>query len=95
MRTIWGEHLKLNDVLPEYPRPQLRRNSFLNLNGPWQFYMGPAEGKPDRLPQTILVPFSPESELSGIHRRKQSGDILCYRRSYILPVLRLYRRKRT
>ena len=85
MRTIWGEHLREGNVLPEYPRPQLKRNSFLNLNGPWQFYMGPAEGKPDRLPQTILVPFSPESELSGVRRKKQSGDILCYRSSFTLP----------
>ena len=34
MKTIWGEHLKENSILPEYPRPQLKRNSFLNLNGP-------------------------------------------------------------
>ncbi len=85
MRTIWGEELRESSVLPEYPRPQLKRNSFLNLNGPWQFYMGPAEEKPDRLPETILVPFSPESELSGVNRKKQKGDILCYRRSFTLP----------
>ena len=85
MRTIWGEQLRDNSILPEYPRPQLKRNSFLNLNGPWQFYMGPADEKPDRLPETILVPFSPESELSGILRKKRSGDILCYRRSFTLP----------
>ena len=85
MRTIWGEHLREGNILPEYPRPQMKRNSFLNLNGPWQFYMGPAEKRPERLPETILVPFSPESELSGVCRRKQSGDILCYRRSFVLP----------
>lgn len=85
MRTIWGEHLHESSVLPEYPRPQLKRSSFLNLNGPWQFYMGPADGKPDRLSETIVVPFSPESELSGIRRQKQAGDILCYKRTFILP----------
>ena len=85
MRTIWGEHLKESSVLPEYPRPQLKRNSFLNLNGPWHFYMGPAEAQPEKLPETILVPFSPESELSGIQRKKQKGDVLCYRRSFVLP----------
>lgn len=85
MRTIWGEHLKESSVLPEYPRPQLKRNSFLSLNGPWHFYMGPAEAQPEKLPETILVPFSPESELSGIQRKKQKGDLLCYRRSFVLP----------
>ena len=85
MRTIWGEHLKEGSVLPEYPRPQMKRNSFLSLNGPWHFYMGPAEEKPEKLPETILVPFSPESELSGIQRKKQKGDVLCYRRSFVLP----------
>jgi len=85
MRTVWGEHLKESSILPEYPRPQLKRNSFLSLNGPWHFYMGPAQEKPEKLPEVILVPFSPESELSGIQRKKQRGDILCYRRSFTLP----------
>ena len=85
MKTIWGEQLSANSILPEYPRPQLKRKSFLNLNGPWAFYMGPAEEKPDRFTETILVPFSPESQLSGIHRKKGRGDILCYRRSFTLP----------
>ena len=85
MNTIWGEQLRENSVLPEYPRPQLKRNSYLNLNGPWMFYMGPAEQKPDKPAENILVPFSPESELSGICRKKQSGDILWYRRSFALP----------
>ena len=52
MKTIWGEHLRESSILPEYPRPQLKRNSFLNLNGPWQFYMGPADEKPEKLPDT-------------------------------------------
>ena len=47
--------------------------------------MGPAEERPDRLPDTILVPFSPESELSGIRRRKGPSDVLIYRRSFVLP----------
>ena len=85
MKTIWGEHLNENSILPEYPRPQLKRNSFLNLNGPWAFYMGPAEARPERLPDTILVPFSPESELSGIRRQKAPGDVLVYRRTFTLP----------
>jgi len=37
MKTIWGENLDINSVLPEYPRPQMVRDSYLNLNGPWQY----------------------------------------------------------
>ncbi|MBQ7278764.1 MAG: glycoside hydrolase family 2 [Clostridia bacterium] len=86
MNTPWGEKIDKAAPLPEYPRPQLRRESYLNLNGSWGFYMGPQEAKPQgSLPETILVPFSPESELSGIHRQKAAGDILCYRRSFHLP----------
>ena len=39
MLTIWGENLDKEHVLPEYPRPQLRRSSYLNLNGQWAFSM--------------------------------------------------------
>ena len=35
LTTVWGEALDHNNVLPEYPRPQLRRDSFLSLNGYW------------------------------------------------------------
>ena len=63
MRTIWGEHLKENSILPEYPRPQLKRNSFLNLNGPWAFYMGPADRKPEKLPETIPEEYRKHQEL--------------------------------
>ena len=58
---------------PEYPRPQLRRKEWLNLNGIWQFEIdGGIDGfdceyyKRDSLAQEITVPFCPESELSGI-----------------------------
>lgn len=58
----------------EYPRPQLRRNSYFCLNGPWQFTIDSGESLPERglfdplnYPETIEVPFCPESKLSGIH----------------------------
>ncbi|MBC7423462.1 MAG: glycoside hydrolase family 2, partial [Ferruginibacter sp.] len=55
-------------VLPEYPRPQLTRTKWLNLNGLWQFQ--PAASETEALPKgnlsrTILVPFPVESALSG------------------------------
>lgn len=84
MLTIWGEKLNPKKVLQEYPRPQLRRDSYLNLNGLWEFSMEPKTSAPLYTEQ-ILVPFSPESELSGIHRKKKAGEHLYYRRTFTLP----------
>ncbi len=65
--------------LPEYPRPQLRRASYLCLNGAWDFRVdgGPAE--------RILVPYPPESALSGICREMPRDATLHYRRAVTLP----------
>ena len=71
------------ETLPEtpwqvYPRPQLKRDSYLNLNGTWELeaegYMG-----------SILVPFCPESQLSGVEKHFPDGSTLIYRRSFTLP----------
>ena len=65
----WGEQVNPDSVLPEYPRPQLQRKHWLNLNGLWQFEITtPTATLPfDRaLTDTILVPFPVESALSGI-----------------------------
>jgi beta-galactosidase/beta-glucuronidase len=64
---------------PEYPRPALRRAEWQNLNGEWEFSAG-AEPVFDR---RIVVPFCPESELSGIGRR--AGDVVWYRRRFDAP----------
>ena len=50
----------------EYPRPQMRRDSFLCLNGEWSFAKCKRDESPDTLPLSITVPFSPESLLSGV-----------------------------
>ena len=61
-----------------YPRPQMRRDSYLNLNGMWEFT---AEGER----HSIRVPFCPESRLSGIGKHFSEGAELVYRRSFTLP----------
>ncbi len=63
-----------------YPRPQMRRDSYVNLNGQWDFSCSSYEGK-------IRVPFCPESSLSGIHRPDDFcwGDALYYERTFALP----------
>ena len=68
-----------------YPRPQLRRDSFWNLNGTWDFTVSEAPELPKTYEQQILVPFCPESLLSGIHTHYPEGSYLFYRRTLILP----------
>ena len=65
---------------PEYPRPRLRRRDWVNLNGEWEFGLG-GERSFDR---TIVVPFCPQSQLSGIGMRIQE-DVVWYRRRFDAP----------
>lgn len=62
-----------------HPRPQLRRDSFFCLNGEWEFRANGGE------PETIRVPFPPESLLSGVHRRMDRRPTLLYRKTFSLP----------
>jgi len=62
-----------------YPRPQMRRASFLNLNGIWELSV---EGQDS--PFLIRVPFCPESLLSGVNRHFAEGSTLCYKRNFRL-----------
>lgn len=85
MKTPWGEALDENKILPEYPRPQMARESCLNLNGPWDYAFTDTERIPDAFEGKILVPFSPECELSGVGRTLRPGQTLWYRRTFRIP----------
>jgi len=80
LTTVHGENLG-GTPWNLYPRPQMKRDNWLNLNGEWQF----ALGKPEFAGKTILVPFCPESRLSGIQEHFPEGTPLWYRRSFTLP----------
>ncbi len=84
MLTKWGEALDRENPLPEYPRPQMRRSSYLSLNGPWEYAFVRGEAAPKSYDGTICVPFSPESALSGVGRRLEPDETLWYRRSFAL-----------
>ena len=77
--TTHGENLK-ETPWTDYPRPQMRRDSYLNLNGLWDFGWNPKSCE-----QKIRVPFCPESTLSGIGRHFPEGSDLFYRRTVSLP----------
>ncbi|WP_030914014.1 glycoside hydrolase family 2 protein [Streptosporangium amethystogenes] len=84
--TRWGAALDPEAVLPEYPRPQLVRDSYLNLNGRWRYAVSPVEPEaPDGYDGDIVVPFSPEAPLSGVGRQLLPGQTLWYRRTLTLP----------
>ena len=85
MLTPWGEALDREHPLPEYPRPQLRRNSYLNLNGIWEYAITNTAEKPAAMQGEIVVPFSPETPLSGVGHILQPDEYLWYRRSVTLP----------
>jgi len=92
--TPWTEEAKSAAIpLPEYPRPQMTRPDWQNLNGEWD-YMGGAScvsptnsaSKPPAFPskpERIKVPFPPESYLSGIMRKQEVN--MWYRRSFTVP----------
>lgn len=65
-----------------YPRPQMRRDSYLNLNGEWEFS---ANAPVPEGVRTIRVPFCLESPLSGVGAHLREGAMLCYRRRFALP----------
>ncbi len=81
--TTAGEHLT-GTPWDIYPRPQLRRSDWLNLNGNWDFAVSNFRD-PVSYDKAIRVPFCPESLLSGIHEHFPEGSALCYRRRFTLP----------
>ena len=84
--TRWGRALDPQRVLPEYPRPQLVRESFLNLNGRWEIAFRPVgDPEPREYDGQVLVPFSPEAPLSGVGRQLERDEHLWYRRTVDLP----------
>ena len=83
--TQWGENLDPSEVLPEYPRPQMVRDQWMNLNGLWEYAITPAEAEPDKMDGNILVPFAVESALSGVGRAVGENEALWYEREFTIP----------
>lgn len=84
LTTTWGKNLD-GKPLQEYPRPQFVRKSYINLNGWWEYAITLKDAMPDDFHGKILVPFSPESVLSGVGRQLRPKEFLFYRRSFNLP----------
>lgn len=86
MTTPWSDQVSVDSPWPEYPRPQMTRPDWQNLNGIWDFEMtGRDSGEPGSYSQQIRVPFPVESALSGVHRRVTEQDKLWYKRTFTVP----------
>ena len=85
LRTRWGEGEMPDCPLGEYPRPQFMRPSWLCLNGRWDYAVVPNGREPEDYRDRILVPYSPETALSGAGRGPGPGETSWYRRSFTLP----------
>ncbi len=84
LRTRWGREVDAAQVHSEYPRPQMVRNSFFSLNGKWEYAITKT-AKVEQYDGEIIVPFSPETQLSGVNRRVTPEDYLHYRKAFVLP----------
>lgn len=82
MLTEYGEKLDKTCPLIEYPRPQFVRNSFINLNGKWACEFTRSDEIPQNFSGEIIVPFSPETPLSGVGRMLMPDEYLHYKKEF-------------
>ena len=85
LKTRWAKDVSPANAHPEYPRPQMVRQDWLNLNGLWDFAIASKEATRATFNSQILVPFPVESALSGIMRRVSETDRIWYRRTFEVP----------
>lgn len=82
--TEWAAKVDPSNPLPEYPRPQLTRKSWMNLNGLWQYAIVPRQAEalaPSSFDGNILVPYAVESALSGVGKNVGKDSVLWYKRT--------------
>lgn len=92
--TRWAAEVDPQKPLPEYPRPQMVRKQWQNLNGLWKYAIVPASNEaPAAYAGNILVPYAVESALSGVGKTVGKDSVLWYERSFELPAA--YRKGRT
>ena len=88
LHTRWAKDVTSERVLPEYPRPQMTRPRWQNLNGTWELAIAAkTDPKPAAFPQHILVPFPIQSQLGGVATRVGEDQRAWYRRTFRAPRL--------
>ena len=84
MLTKWTEKVDKAKPLNEYPRPNMVRRNWQNLNGQWDYAILPKEQKPADWQGKILVPFPVESYLSGVQKTVGKDSVIWYKRSFMV-----------
>jgi len=87
LMTRWAAEVNPTNAHPEYPRPQLVRSAWLNLNGLWDYAIVPNGNAPTNYQGRILVPFPVDSALSGVMQRLDDTNTLWYRRQVAIPAV--------
>ena len=85
IKSPWAEEVNPAAPLPEYPRPQMVRADWMNLNGLWNYAITEASAETFTSEGQILVPFAVESSLSGVGRKMTKDNALWYERTFTLP----------
>ncbi|MBS7410280.1 MAG: beta-galactosidase, partial [Muribaculaceae bacterium] len=84
--TKWADEVDVTNVRGEYPRPTMVRGEWKNLNGEWDYAIRPrGEQAPASMDGKIIVPFCPESALSGVEKRVGEENELWYKRTFTVP----------
>jgi len=83
--TKWAADVDPLKPWLQYPRPDMKRVSWENLNGLWEYAITPIGVKPEKWDGTILVPYPVESALSGVKKRVSENENLWYKRTFRLP----------
>ena len=83
--TEWSKDVDPEKPWMEYPRPDMVRNAWMNLNGMWDYAITQKGTKPENWDGSILVPYPVESALSGVKKRVTENENLWYKRSFRIP----------
>ena len=85
LKTRWAKDVSPGNAHREYPRPQMVRQDWLNLNGLWDLAITSKDARTATFQTQILVPFPVESALSGVMRPVSENDRIWYRRTFEVP----------
>ncbi|MBX5439725.1 MAG: beta-galactosidase, partial [Thermoflavifilum sp.] len=87
LMTEFAQQVNPQQPWPEYPRPQMERQDWMNLNGLWNYTLTDAlfDGIPQHWEGKILVPFAMESALSGVGKTVTPDQLLWYERKFVVP----------
>ncbi len=85
LKTRWASEITPENVWQDYPRPQMTRPDWINLNGLWDYVICPKGQLVDKYDGKILVPFCVESSLSGVQKYVGKDNELWYQREFEVP----------